>query len=533
MKSWRLHWPVACLLLILLFVAAVRIRLLATPLERDEGEFAYAGQLMLAGIPPFRWIYNVKMPGIYAAYAAIMAVFGQTITGIHLGLMLVNLAAIALIFSLARRLFDSTAAVVAAATYALLSMGPSVFGFAAHATHFVVLAAVGGLLLLLRAPPQGGLAILFGSGLLLGLAFLMKQPGGAFAVFGFTLLVWSALRRRPAAWLPDGLRVAVFSVGVLAPVLLTAALMAAAGVWEKFWFWTVTYAGVHATLAPWSFGGRRLALFLSSLGWDALLWILAGVGLLCSLAARDRDADRFFLPALLLFSAAAVCPTFHFFGHYFVMLLPALALLAGRAVSAAQQLAGHLHPAVRSAPWICFALCWTGVAWSHRDIFFDLTPREVCDRAYGANNFGVYPELGALLNTHLPPGATLAVLGSEPELLFYAHRRSVTGYVYMYDLVQAQPLAVRMRAEMIAQIEAGRPDCVVFVNQRLSWIPTVAEYSRDMMRWLEPYLDKNYEPMGIVTMQPSTIYWGPASFERAPPDARFISVFHRKMALNR
>jgi hypothetical protein len=39
--------------------------------------------------------------------------------------------------------------------------------------------------------------------------------------------------------------------------------------------------------------------------------------------------------------------------------------------------------------------------------------------------------------------------------------------------------------------------------------------------------------MGIVTMQPSTIYWGPASFERAPPDARFISVFHRKMALNR
>ena len=33
-------------------VVAIRIRLLGIPLERDEGEYAYAGQLMLLGIPP-------------------------------------------------------------------------------------------------------------------------------------------------------------------------------------------------------------------------------------------------------------------------------------------------------------------------------------------------------------------------------------------------------------------------------------------------------------------------------------------------
>ena len=32
-------------------VIAIRIRLLGIPLERDEGEYAYAGQLMLQGIP--------------------------------------------------------------------------------------------------------------------------------------------------------------------------------------------------------------------------------------------------------------------------------------------------------------------------------------------------------------------------------------------------------------------------------------------------------------------------------------------------
>ena len=85
MKSWRNHWPALWLLLILALVAVVRIRLLSMPLERDEGEYAYAGQLMLEGEPPYRLIYNMKMPGTYAAYAWIMAVFGQSAAGIHLG----------------------------------------------------------------------------------------------------------------------------------------------------------------------------------------------------------------------------------------------------------------------------------------------------------------------------------------------------------------------------------------------------------------------------------------------------------------
>ena len=93
-------WPWICLALILLFVVAVRIRLLPVPLERDEGEFAYAGQLILEGIPPYQLVYNVKFPGTYAAYALLLAVFGQTVSGIHLGLLFVNLGAIVLLFFL-------------------------------------------------------------------------------------------------------------------------------------------------------------------------------------------------------------------------------------------------------------------------------------------------------------------------------------------------------------------------------------------------------------------------------------------------
>ena len=81
-------------------VIAIRIRLLGFPLERDEGEYAYAGQLILQGIPPYQLAYNMKFPGTYAAYAAIMSMFGQTIIGIHLGLLVINAATAALIFFL-------------------------------------------------------------------------------------------------------------------------------------------------------------------------------------------------------------------------------------------------------------------------------------------------------------------------------------------------------------------------------------------------------------------------------------------------
>src|SRR6266571_2837295 len=66
-------------------VIFVRVRLLELPLERDEGEYAYTGQLMLQGIPPYKLAYSMKFPGTAATYALVMSVFGQAIGGVHVG----------------------------------------------------------------------------------------------------------------------------------------------------------------------------------------------------------------------------------------------------------------------------------------------------------------------------------------------------------------------------------------------------------------------------------------------------------------
>jgi hypothetical protein len=123
--SWLAQPPqkvaLAILLLVVVLFGLIRYRLRDMPLERDEGEYAYSGQLLLEGIAPYKLSYNMKLPGIYAAYAAVMAAFGETPGGIHIGLLLVNAATVMILYFLTSLLFGRLAGIVSGSTYALLS----------------------------------------------------------------------------------------------------------------------------------------------------------------------------------------------------------------------------------------------------------------------------------------------------------------------------------------------------------------------------------------------------------------------------
>ena len=106
------------LLGILAATIALRWRLLDVPLERDEGEFAYMAQQLLRGVPPYVSGYAMKMPGIYVAYAGVLTVFGESIRGIHLGLLAVNQCSIVLLFLLTKRLYGPLVGLIAAGSYA-------------------------------------------------------------------------------------------------------------------------------------------------------------------------------------------------------------------------------------------------------------------------------------------------------------------------------------------------------------------------------------------------------------------------------
>src|SRR5947208_15586515 len=88
---------------------------------------------------------------------------------------------------------------------------------------------------------------------------------------------------------------------------------------------------------------------------------------------------------------------------------------------------------------------------------------------YPTNPFAAAVKIAEYLREHTNPDDTIAVLGSEPEIYFYAQRHSATGYIYTYELMEPQKYARQMQEERIHEIESARPKfrvALVLVNPR-------------------------------------------------------------------
>ena len=525
------HWPWIGVAIVIVFITAIRIRLLQIPLERDEGEFAYMGQLMVQGIPPYLLAYNMKLPGIYAAYALIMAIFGQTIAGIHIGLMVANAIAILLLFLLTRRLFDDVAGVVAAACYALTSLSPSVLGTSAHATQFIVPLVLGGTFLLVQALDSRKYSTLFVSGLLFGLALMMKQHAVLFIGFGVIYLLWSISRNHPFDLKRLVKGISLFILASAIPFIVSCVILYGVGVFPRFWFWTFTYASQYVSEVTLSTGMRH---FMMSAQWaiSPWVWAVSGVGLTAIFWNEKARANWFFLIGFSLFSFLSVCPGFFFRSHYFVTLLPAVALLAGVAASAMKQfLSDKKMPLlVQILPLLIVAGAVVGPMSIFTRFFFTATPVEACRMMYGENPFPESIEIGEYIKNHSTADDKIAVIGSEPQIYFYANRKSATGYIYIYGLMEPQDYASRMQREMIHEIEKARPKYIVFVNVPYSWL---VRQNSDMtlLKWAQRYLDLDYRIVGLADINPngiSKVYWNDESTKNGPRSPFNVYVLERR-----
>ncbi len=525
--------PYVLLALVLALVLCVRIRLLQVPLERDEGEFAYMGQLLLNGIPPYGGVYTMKLPGAGIVYALFILLFGQSQTGIHLGLLLVNGSCICLVYLLANRLLGRNAAVASCASYAVLSLSQSVFGVFAHATHFVVLFALAGFNLILRSVDRGRTASLFGSGICFGLAFIMKQHAAPLIIFALVYLA-QRTRTNPASsrtafWAGT----ALFVLGTIIPYALVAAWMWYAGTFTHFWFWTVQYAREYAT-------GTTLLSGLIKLFFQTIivmapefpLWLIAAIGGILLFTKHGHNKDRFFLCGLFLFSLLAITPGFYFREHYYIMLLPATALLIGVAVQSATSLPVFSGPGFsrQIIPWLLFIGAVTYGFLSERAYFFALSPEKVSRAIYGTNPFPEAVEIARYIRDRTTSRDRIAVLGSEPEIYFLANRLPATGYIYMYGLMEDQPHAGQMQEEMIQEITRAQPKFIVTVNIATSWL--VGPFSqRKILDWGKMYIKQAYEAVGVVEIPaagPSSYRWDEQSAGYSPRTDASLIIYKRK-----
>jgi hypothetical protein len=484
--------------------AAIRFHLRHIPLDRDDGEYAYMGQLILDGVPPYTVAANMKLPGTYAAYAVLMAIFGQTTAGIHMSVIVVTSLSAIFLFLIGKRLYGLLTGAVAAASYIFFAAKPVVLGIDGQATHFVVVMALAGMWLLLCAMPpnresadpedsrhQVRLGLLFAAGLCFGLSFLMKQPGILFGFFA--AIYWFFCNRKlPRKTLAAG--GAALIVGTLIPYGITSLIMLKVGVFGKFWFWTWTYARQYAGLTDVRWGWIHLRVMFPWVVRPLPLWAFAVVGLLSPLWCSRTRPHAGFLSGFLVTSFVAVCPGLYFHPHYWIVFLPAGALAIGVGLeSIRDDLLQSKFRRWASIPLIYFVLIYVTAVYGQWKAFYRLDPVALSRKMYPGSNFQEEVKIADFIKSRAHDGDRIGIFGNEPEICFYTHLRCATTNMYIYPMLEKQRYAKQMQREMERELESAPPRFFVYIDSWYRILTPNHVDDRAFMNWGWDFAHRGYK----------------------------------------
>jgi hypothetical protein len=291
------------------------------------------------------------------------------------------------------------------------------------------------------------------------------------------------------------------------------------------------YARQYVSIVPVSAIGSQLWWSIRSMASeDFLLWLpcVAGFGMIW-FDERLRQT-RWWPLGFSLASILTTVPGFYFRTHYFLLTLPAMGLLAGCAVSGACQLWRRKTGVTRFSQWptgvfallLVVTVIKTSAAWS-------VFASQGAHALYGPELFLEAEKAAAFINKYSKPDAQIAVLGSEPEIYFLAHRHSATGYIYTYPLMEPQPFAGVMQREMIHEIETNSPEFVVFVNRDFSWHQE-PKSDTTIFNWWDDY-KTNYTVVGLIDQNwpyPSQYFWGKEAAAHGKLTGTGMEIYWRK-----
>lgn len=164
-----------------------------------------------------------------------------------------------------------------------------------------------------------------------------------------------------------------------------------------------------------------------------------------------------------------------------------------------------------------------------KEYFFHLQPNEVPDKVYGQNPFVQSIPVAEYINNNSTIQDQIAIMGSEPQICFYSKRRSATGYIYMYSLMEPHSNNLLMQKEMVREIEAARPKFFVYSHIYTSWLVKPASETY-LFEWFDAYWRNNfYQIRSVVDIFPdSTVYkWDNAARNYIPKSEYYLLVFGR------
>ena len=405
---------------IILLTVAIRLPSLLHPRPIDsEAMYSVVANEIVDGGRPYADAVERKPPLLFWTYAAVFKIAGKfNWKALHMVALVWTLFTMAGLYAIGSELFDCNTGLIAALFYSVFQPWWTWKNLSFDGEMLMNLPIIWAWAIAFRRSASRARPDLFPAGALLGAAFLLKQPAAIAAVpLGIYLLLPSYRASRSLRPTNSIIQAAILTAGFFAVLGLVTIVLWKQGILHDAFYWTIADHDVPHVF--WQKGIVHTLMFLG-----VCLPLVIGAILAC----RDKEeiwagktAERTALLGLLAASAIGSAAGARFYPHYYVQLIPPLALLA------APYYARLWSRTIQPPHWILRPrvtyvwLALTLVAFSIRH-WTGLAPQRVPFEA------------GRYLFSHSSHDDRIFVWGQSPEIYLDAHRRPACRYITTFPL---------------------------------------------------------------------------------------------------
>jgi len=481
-----LAWSLACLIL-------QSFALTNRSFEPDEGMRVYCAREFLNGATPYEDFWDHKDPMEWFLCAFLLKLFGDSISGLRLGVVVLRAILIYQLIGLARQLkITRHLWLVGALSLILLTAEPIQGNTAAMeipALLFFVLA----MRFIMTDRNTSNLkrpALLLGSGLSAGLAISIKPTTAVSCLIPLLLLpVFLQRKTQRPGKTRLFLDIPLLTVGIAIPIIAVAGWCAKKNILDDWLFvLTVCNPAYSQGIPHWD--------YLSGVLPSRLLFLAPFAGLFLFGIIRRRQDRRIITHWILLWFVLAIvsiCLGWRFYPHYFLLLVPPLAL-AGAAsldiLTDPQKPSDSLLNAVTVFLLIAVLLNGFTVArW-----YVIEAPR------WEPPNMGFFTddsivELASYIKETTEPDETIYVLGYCPDILVLSERSSPSRYLFKMPLAaEHSPIRTEAKREVLQTLRARPPR--YFIVMKKDWTPQHPQHSDAFLQdWWEmaAFVEEHYD----------------------------------------
>lgn len=495
------------LILLILIIYIIRSKFLSIPFERDEGAYGYYGKLLLEGKIPYKDFYEQKFPGIFYFFGLMVALFGDTVRGMHGGFIFLNIATVIFIYFASKKLFSSSAAIISAITFGIVSLTPNLSGFTIQSEHGVAFFSSLGFLLYAYADSSKKWYMYLFMGVAFGCAFMVKTSGVFLVVWGGLILIINFFFDKQKKYIDLFKTIGFYSAGVFSVIGTLFLIIYLKGAFQEMLFWTFEIPKNYVSKVPFEegkkyFGYTKDAILMNY----KFLWYHAmlAVGLIFIKSINIKT--KLFALTLAFFSSIMIVPGFYFYGHYWIQLIPGLSILAGLSFHCIISLFKSFKV---DSPYIkyIYLSIFCMLTYSHlnklSDYYFHPNYERILRSVYGNNPFPESMEVANWINANSKPEDEIVLIGSEPQVYFYTKKHCPSRHAYFAAIVDNIPQHKEWQREFVKDVEKAKPRYFIFYNHGISLFvqPNTDKYVFD---WANKYLTDCYQIVGVVDMIPGT-----------------------------